>query len=90
MLRFVEKPSLEKAREYVASGNLWVSCEAGETLLPAVVDALGGDFILYASDYPHWDSDFPDSAKTLRERNDLSADAKQKILGGNAKKLFGL
>jgi predicted TIM-barrel fold metal-dependent hydrolase len=37
-----------------------------------------------------WDSDFPDSAKTLRERADLGADAKAKILGTNAKRLFGL
>ena len=77
-------------RDYVAAGNVWVSCEAGETLLPAVVDALGADFILYASDYPHWDSEFPDSAKTLRERTDLAADAKAQMLGANAKKLFGL
>jgi predicted TIM-barrel fold metal-dependent hydrolase len=77
-------------RDYVAAGNVWVSCEPGETLLPAVVDALGADFILYASDYPHWDSDFPDSARTLRERTDLDADAKAKILGTNAKRLFGL
>jgi predicted TIM-barrel fold metal-dependent hydrolase len=77
-------------REYVGRGNVWVSCEAGETVLPAVVDALGGDFLLYASDYPHWDSEFPDSAKTLRERTDLGDDAKAKILGGNAQRFFGL
>jgi len=75
-------------REYVAAGQVYVSCEAGETLLPAVVDALGADFILYASDYPHWDSEFPESAKTLRERGDLSAEARARILGANAQRLF--
>ncbi|RIK95853.1 MAG: amidohydrolase [Proteobacteria bacterium] len=77
-------------REYVARGNVWASCEAGETLLPAAVAALGADFILYASDYPHWDSEFPASAKQLRERADLGAEAKAKILGGNAQRFFGL
>lgn len=77
-------------RDAIAAGNVWVSCEPGETLLPAVVDALGDDFLLYASDYPHWDSEFPDSARALRERADLSAGAREKILGGNAARFFGL
>ena len=77
-------------RDYVAAGQIFVSCEAGETLLPAVVEALGADFVLYASDYPHWDSEFPESAKTLRERGDLSSEARAKILGLNAQRFFGL
>lgn len=77
-------------RAYLAAGNLWISCEPGETLLPAVVEALGADRLLYASDYPHWDSEFPDSARHLRERGDLDAAARQAILGGNAQRLFGI
>jgi len=77
-------------REAVAAGQVWVSCEPGETLLPAVVAALGADFLLYASDYPHWDSEFPDSARALRERADLAPAARDKILGANAARLFGL
>ena len=77
-------------REYVAAGQVYVSCEPGETLLPAVVEALGADFILYASDYPHWDSEFPESAKTLRERADLAVEARARILGTNAQRFFGI
>jgi predicted TIM-barrel fold metal-dependent hydrolase len=77
-------------REWVAAGNLWVSCEPGETLLPAVVEALGAGFLLYASDYPHWDSEFPDSARALHARADLSVAARERILGANAARLFGL
>ena len=77
-------------RELVAAGQIYVSCEADETLLPAVVAALGADFILYASDYPHWDSEFPMSATALRTRPDLDDDARAKILGGNARRFFGL
>jgi hypothetical protein len=77
-------------REYLAAGNVWLSCEPGETLLGAVVDALGDDRLLYASDYPHWDSEFPESARALRERGDLSTEARARILGGNAQRFFGL
>jgi predicted TIM-barrel fold metal-dependent hydrolase len=77
-------------REYVGTGNVWVSCEPGETILPAVVEALGDDCFLYASDYPHWDSEFPESANALRNRTDLSEATKAKILGTNAQRLFGL
>jgi predicted TIM-barrel fold metal-dependent hydrolase len=59
-------------------------------LLPAVVDALGADFMLYASDYPHWDSEFPASARRLRERTDLSAATCAKILGENARRFFAI
>jgi len=34
--------------------------------------------------------DYPDSAKELWERNDLSEQTKRKILGENAKRVYGL
>ena len=77
-------------REYVARGNVWVSCESEEPILPAVVEILGADFILYASDYPHWDSDWPESTRPLRERKDLDEDARAKIAGGNARRFYRL
>src|SRR5438132_635739 len=77
-------------RRYVEAGNVWVSCEPEETILPAVAGALGPDFIMYASDYPHWDSDWPDSTRPLRERSDLSDDVRAKIAGGNARRFYRL
>src|SRR5436309_1957776 len=77
-------------RRYVEAGNVWVSCEPEETILPAVADALGPDFIMYASDYPHWDSDWPESTRPLRERADLSDDVRAKIAGGNARRFYQL
>lgn len=43
--------------------------------------------LLYASDYPHWDFDLPSSVYDL---SFLSEQAKRKILGGNAMRLFNL
>jgi len=43
---------------------------------------------MYASDYPHWDSDFPDTVAPIRDRTDLNAAAKAAILGGTAAALY--
>jgi predicted TIM-barrel fold metal-dependent hydrolase len=51
---------------------------------------LGSDFIMYASDYPHWDGDFPESSKPLRERTDISETSRDAILGANAARFYGL
>jgi hypothetical protein len=84
-------PACKRApREYLERGQLYVSCEPEESAIPFTVEALGPYFILYASDYPHWDSDFPTSTRPLRERNDLTPEVKARILGENARGLYGL
>ena len=53
-------------------------CEPEEPILPGVIDVLGDDFIMFASDYPHWDGEWPESTKHLRTRPDISeADPRQ-------------
>jgi hypothetical protein len=76
--------------EYLEAGNLWVSCESEEPILAAVVEQIGSDFIMYASDYPHWDGDWPNSTKPLRERADLDEPARAKIAGANARRFYRL
>ena len=51
---------------------------------------LGEDNILYASDYPHWDSEWPHTVDELLKRGDLSQPVKAKILGGNALRFYDL
>ena len=77
-------------REYVARGQVYVSCEPDETVLPAVIDALGDEFILYASDYPHWDGEFPESTRPLRTRSDIRESSRRRILADNARRFFAL
>ena len=47
------------------------------------------DKLIFASDYPHWDGMFPYVVATIRGRTDISAASKQKLLGDNAKRLYG-
>jgi predicted TIM-barrel fold metal-dependent hydrolase len=75
-------------QEYLRSGRIFVTCEADESTLESVVQLCGEDVVLYASDYPHWDSQF-DAVQELRNRESISDAVKTKILNGNAKRLFG-
>jgi predicted TIM-barrel fold metal-dependent hydrolase len=77
-------------REYLQRGQIYVSCEPEESAVPFAAEALGPNFILYASDYPHWDSDFPNSTRPLRTRADLSDAARARIMGENARVFYGL
>src|SRR2546427_666996 len=77
-------------REYLARGQLHVSCEPEESALPFVTATLGDHFVMYASDYPHWDSDFPNSTRGLRERTDLAPEVKARIMGANAAEFYRL
>jgi predicted TIM-barrel fold metal-dependent hydrolase len=85
-----EMPSKRRPSEYVAEGRVLVSCEPEEEAIEYVVRRLGADKVIYASDYPHWDADFPNSVRSIDEREDLSAEAKRAILGGNAAKFLRL
>jgi len=54
-----------------------------------VMDRIGDDKLIFASDYPHWDGMFPYVVSTIRERKDISDGARQKLLGENATRLYG-
>ncbi len=84
-------PECKRApREYLQRGQIYVSCEPEESAVPFAAATLGPNFILYASDYPHWDSDFPNSTRPLRTRTDLDDAVRARILGENARVFYGL
>jgi hypothetical protein len=84
-----EMPVTRRPSEFVDEGRVLVSCEPDERAIAWVVESLGADKILYASDYPHWDCEFPNSVRRIQERPELSAQAKRAILGDNAARFFG-
>jgi uncharacterized protein len=79
----------QKPSEYVKHGNWFFAMEPEEETVPYVIERIGDDKILFASDYPHWDGMFPYVTATIRGRKDISDQAKVKILGENAKRFYG-
>lgn len=83
-------PKLKRSpSEHVASGRIFVACDPDEKMLPQVLELGGEDVVIYASDYCHWDSRFPDSVRLIADRGELSQKKKAKILGENALRFFG-
>lgn len=78
-------------RDYLERGQVYFSFEAEESLLDVVVDRLGADNWVWASDYPHWDADFPGCTEEARELASALGDtAAAKLLSENACRLYGL
>jgi len=75
--------------EYIRR-NCYVTMEADEGDLARPLAELGEDRILMATDYPHFDSEYPHTVSTIRARKDLTGAQKDKILGGNAAALLRL
>jgi predicted TIM-barrel fold metal-dependent hydrolase len=70
---------------------MFFSFEAEEPLVEMCVEQLGPDPWLYASDYPHWDSDFPGTVEDCKKlAAPLGPDVTAQLLGGNAARLYGL
>ncbi len=78
-----------KPSEYLKR-NCYVTCEADERLLGLALEEFSEDRVLMATDYPHFDSEYPGTVKALKERTDISDKQKQKILSENAKEFLRL
>jgi len=78
-------------REYLERGQCFFAFECEEPLLDCYVEHLGSGSLVYSSDYPHWDSDFPGTVETVRHRNArLGEAALGELLGANAMRLYSL
>ena len=83
-------PELQhKPSEYVMSGRYFQSIEIPEglKLTKAVIDLIGEDVLIYASDYPHLESPFPDSVSTVLSWR-LPKARKRKLFWDNAVRLY--
>jgi len=77
------------ASDYVRHGRLFFSCEPDEQNLAQVVEAVGDQCIMYASDYPHGDSKWPETVSSFRSIPGLSHESQERILGTNAMRYYG-
>jgi uncharacterized protein len=88
--RQCEAPLLKrKPSAYMTSGKWYYATEPEESTLPYVMEKVGEDVILFASDYPHWDGSFPKMTSTLKGRQDITDQQKKKIMRTNAINLYG-
>ena len=59
-------------------------------MLSYFISVMGADKAFFASDFPHWDGDYPHNVDEMLERDDLDETAKRKVMGENAKEIYRL
>jgi len=76
--------------EYVSSGRYFQSIEMseGQEVTKSVIDILGEDILMYASDYPHGESWFPISVDTVMAWDGIPESAKKKLFWDNALRYY--
>ncbi len=73
--------------DVVRSGRYFHGIDTWERTLESVVQCVGEDVLLFATDWPHGDTSWPEAVQQVTEWPGLSDRAKRKILGENAKRL---
>jgi predicted TIM-barrel fold metal-dependent hydrolase len=69
----------------------FVSMDPDDETAPGVIEQVGDDVLVWASDYPHIDSPFPGAVKeTLEVLSEVPAQSRRKLLGTNGLRLYGL
>jgi predicted TIM-barrel fold metal-dependent hydrolase len=78
-------------REYIERGQCYFSFECEDPFVGHFVEHFGADPLIWASDYPHWDCEFPGSVMTTREVNAaLPDEVLDKALDANPRRLYRL
>jgi predicted TIM-barrel fold metal-dependent hydrolase len=74
----------------MASGRFFCSIEhqEGEDMFTAVTRFLGDDVLMYASDYPHSECQFPNSIDNILAWQTLKPETTHKLLWDNAARFF--
>jgi predicted TIM-barrel fold metal-dependent hydrolase len=72
----------------IRSENFFISCDPDEAMLPFVARSIGVERLLYASDYPHFDSRFPHSVSLNAARPEFDRTAQHKILWDNPRRFY--
>ena len=93
-IRRSEAPLLEKTpEEYIEDQFYFASQPLGEPNDPAemkaMIDLVGTDSIMFASDYPHWDFDHPSELGNYLASM-YEADEREQVLSGTPAEAFGI
>jgi predicted TIM-barrel fold metal-dependent hydrolase len=86
-----EAPALTRLPSEAIRGAQWFfHAESEESLIPAAAAYLGVEKLFWASDWPHWDNEYPESLDEMLDRGDLDAGQKLAMLRENALRLYGM
>ena len=70
--------------------QIWATFQTDHAGL-RLLDTLGEDRVMWASDYPHADSTWPESKRAIEDNfKDIAPAARRRILCDNARQLYGL
>jgi predicted TIM-barrel fold metal-dependent hydrolase len=80
-----------KFSEYMIGGRFFtgIVLHEGEKMTKMVTDFLGDHVLMYASDYPHAESRFPESVDKVLSWKSLSCEMMQKLTWDNAVRFYG-
>jgi predicted TIM-barrel fold metal-dependent hydrolase len=76
--------------EYMRSDQVYYSFEPDEHTLNFVMDYVGEDRLVFASDYNHGDSKFPNTVRSVTERKNLTESQLRKLMHDNAARLYNI
>jgi predicted TIM-barrel fold metal-dependent hydrolase len=95
-IRQSEAPLLKRApEEYIRDRMFFASQPLGEPIpensgdLAPILDVLGTDSLMFATDYPHWDFDSPEELDKHLRRS-FTEEERTQVLSGNAAELFDI
>ena len=88
--RFGNLVALKRCPSDYMRENFWFVMDPSERSIDAQCDLLGEDHFLWGSDYPHIDSHTDAIAEVHAALAPMSETRRNKVLGGNAAKLFKL
>jgi predicted TIM-barrel fold metal-dependent hydrolase len=76
--------------EYLTGGRFFCSIEhqEGEDMFHTVTSFLGDGVLMYASDYPHSECQFPNSVGNIMQWSSLEPDVRRKLLWDNAARFY--
>jgi predicted TIM-barrel fold metal-dependent hydrolase len=84
-----EHPNLKMRPTEYFKRNIFVAARGDEPTLPAIVELVGDDNLLFNTDYPHPDGTFPSGLEAL-ERQPVPEESRRKIYWDNARRAFNL
>ncbi|MGH9725505.1 MAG: hypothetical protein ACRD41_10600, partial [Candidatus Acidiferrales bacterium] len=76
--------------DYLKGGRFFCSVERheGEDMYNMVRGFLGDDVLMYASDYPHSECQFPNTVENFLAWHTVPGETQKKLMSGNASRFY--